>query len=67
MLERVEKKGLIASLLGEPMAERGSNARTYFKPTTDELESLCMPAHDDGHHDVFAPLAYIKPGYLGVA
>jgi DNA-binding PadR family transcriptional regulator len=32
-LERLEKKGLITSALGEPTAERGGKARTYFKPT----------------------------------
>jgi PadR family transcriptional regulator, regulatory protein PadR len=37
-LERLEKKGLITSLLGEPTAERGGKARTYFKPTTAGLK-----------------------------
>lgn len=32
-LERLEKKGLLASSLGEPMVERGGKARTYFRPT----------------------------------
>jgi len=32
-LERLEKKGFITSSLGEPTAERGGKARTYFKPT----------------------------------
>jgi PadR family transcriptional regulator PadR len=32
-LERLEKKGLVTSSLGEPTAERGGKARTYFKPT----------------------------------
>ncbi len=32
-LERLEKKGLVASRLGEPTAERGGKARMYFKPT----------------------------------
>jgi PadR family transcriptional regulator PadR len=37
-LERLEKKGLITSLLGEPTAERGGKARTYFKPTAAGLK-----------------------------
>jgi PadR family transcriptional regulator, regulatory protein PadR len=32
-LERLEKKGFVSSRLGEPTAERGGRARTYFKPT----------------------------------
>ena len=32
-LERLERKGFVASTLGEPTAERGGKARTYFKPT----------------------------------
>jgi PadR family transcriptional regulator PadR len=32
-LERLEGKGLITSVLGEPTAERGGKARTYFKPS----------------------------------
>jgi DNA-binding PadR family transcriptional regulator len=37
-LERLEKKGLIASHLGEPTAERGGKARTYFEPTAAGLK-----------------------------
>ncbi len=33
-LERLERKGFVTSSLGEPTAERGGKARTYFKPTT---------------------------------
>jgi DNA-binding PadR family transcriptional regulator len=36
-LERLEKKGLVISALGEPTAERGGRARTYFKPTVAGL------------------------------
>jgi len=36
-LERLERKGLIKSSLGEPTAERGGRARTYFRPTTSGL------------------------------
>ena len=32
-LERLEKKGLVRSTLGEPTAARGGKARTYFEPT----------------------------------
>ncbi|MEP6548473.1 MAG: PadR family transcriptional regulator [Gammaproteobacteria bacterium] len=32
-LERLEKKGLVVSTLGQPTAARGGRARTYFKPT----------------------------------
>jgi DNA-binding PadR family transcriptional regulator len=32
-LERLERKGFVTSSLGEPTAERGGRARTYFKPT----------------------------------
>jgi PadR family transcriptional regulator len=37
-LERLERKGLIKSSLGEPTPERGGRARTYFKPTTLGLQ-----------------------------
>src|ERR1700761_5224409 len=32
-LERLERKGFVKSALGEPTAERGGKARTYFKAT----------------------------------
>ncbi len=32
-LERLERKGFVTSSLGEPTAERGGKARTYFKAT----------------------------------
>ncbi len=32
-LERLEKKGLVKATLGEPTAERGGRARTYFNAT----------------------------------
>jgi PadR family transcriptional regulator len=32
-LERLEHKGLLSSSLGQPVAERGGKARTYFKAT----------------------------------
>lgn len=37
-LERLERKGLVKSSLGEPTPERGGRARTYFKPTTSGLQ-----------------------------
>jgi PadR family transcriptional regulator len=37
-LERLERKGLISSSLGQPTAERGGKARTYFKPTTAGIQ-----------------------------
>ena len=37
-LERLERKGLITSTLGEPTPERGGRARTYFKPTAPGLK-----------------------------
>jgi len=36
-LERLERKGFVTSSLGEPTAERGGRARTYFKPTAAGL------------------------------
>src|ERR1051325_4929625 len=36
-LERLEKKGLVTSRLGEPTAERGGRAKTYFKVTAKGL------------------------------
>ena len=32
-LERLEAKGLVSSKLGEPTAERGGKAKTYFRAT----------------------------------
>lgn len=37
-LERLEGKGLITSVLGEPTAERGGKARTYFKASPAGLK-----------------------------
>lgn len=37
-LERLERKGFVRSLLGEPTAERGGKARTYFTPTAAGLK-----------------------------
>ena len=37
-LERLEKKGFVSSSLGQPTAERGGKARTYFKPTAAGIQ-----------------------------
>jgi PadR family transcriptional regulator, regulatory protein PadR len=37
-LERLERKGLLTSSLGEPTAERGGKARTYFKATSAGIQ-----------------------------
>src|SRR4029079_14972723 len=39
-LERLEKKGLVSSRLGEPTAERGGRAKTYFKVTAKGLREV---------------------------
>jgi PadR family transcriptional regulator PadR len=37
-LERLERKGLVKSSLGEPTAERGGKARTYYKVTAAGIQ-----------------------------
>jgi DNA-binding PadR family transcriptional regulator len=37
-LERLERKGLVTSSLGDPTPQRGGRARTYFKPTASGLK-----------------------------
>jgi DNA-binding PadR family transcriptional regulator len=39
-LERLETKGLVTSRLGEPTAERGGRAKTYFKVTAKGLREV---------------------------
>jgi len=39
-LERLERKGLVSSRLGEPTAERGGRAKTYFHPTAKGLREV---------------------------
>ena len=39
-LERLERKGLVSSRLGEPTAERGGRAKTYFKVTAKGLREV---------------------------
>ena len=37
-LERLERKGFVKSVLGEPTAERGGKARTYFTATAAGIQ-----------------------------
>lgn len=39
-LERLERKALVISKLGEPTAERGGKARVYFKLTAAGLKEV---------------------------
>ena len=39
-LERLEQKGLVSSRLGEPTAERGGRAKTYFRLTARGLREV---------------------------
>jgi PadR family transcriptional regulator, regulatory protein PadR len=39
-LERLEEKGLVASRLGEPTAERGGRAKRYFRITSNGLNEV---------------------------
>jgi PadR family transcriptional regulator, regulatory protein PadR len=39
-LERLESKGLVSSRLGEPTAERGGRAKTYFRVTAKGLRQV---------------------------
>ena len=39
-LDRLAKKGLVSSRLGEPTAERGGRAKTYFRITTAGLREV---------------------------
>jgi PadR family transcriptional regulator, regulatory protein PadR len=36
-LDRLERKGLVQSRVGEPTPERGGRAKTYFRPTAKGL------------------------------
>jgi DNA-binding PadR family transcriptional regulator len=38
-LDRLARKGLVSSRLGEPTAERGGRAKTYFRITTRGLRA----------------------------
>ena len=58
-LWRLENKGLITSALGEPTAERGGKARTYFKPTATGLKE----ARDA--HNTLMRLSSRLPGAKG--
>ena len=39
-LDRLERKGLVSSRLGEPTAERGGRAKTYFRVTATGLREV---------------------------
>ena len=39
-LERLEEKGLVASRLGDPTAERGGRAKRYFRMTESGLRDV---------------------------
>jgi len=39
-LERLERKGFVSSRLGEPTAERGGRAKTYFRITPKGLREV---------------------------
>lgn len=39
-LDRLERKGLVSSRLGEPTAERGGRAKTYFTITGKGLRAV---------------------------
>ena len=39
-LDRLETKGLVSSRLGEPTAERGGRAKTYFRITAKGLREV---------------------------
>src|ERR1700680_3899243 len=39
-LDRLERKGLVTSRLGEPTPERGGRAKTYFRVTAKGLREI---------------------------
>ena len=39
-LERLEAKGYVSSLVGEPTAERGGRAKRHFRVETDGVQAL---------------------------
>jgi PadR family transcriptional regulator PadR len=39
-LERLARKGLVTSLVGEPTSERGGRAKRYFRATPAGLQAL---------------------------
>ena len=44
-LERLEKKGLLASSLGDPTPERGGKAKRYFRITSEGLQEVQETRH----------------------
>jgi DNA-binding PadR family transcriptional regulator len=68
-LERLEKKGMVNSTLGESTPERGGRAKRYFEVTAKGQKSLCRS------RDVFNTMwqgvsieqsGTIEVGYIGV-
>jgi PadR family transcriptional regulator len=58
-LERSERYGLVTSKLGEPTAERGGKARTYFKVTAAGLREV------RDSHEILMRLAEGLPALKG--
>ncbi len=44
-LERLERKGLVASSLGDPTPERGGRAKRYFQVTREGLQQIRATRH----------------------
>lgn len=58
-LERMERKGLIASSLGDPTPERGGKAKRYFRVTKQGLREVYET------HRVLTKLWHSLPGLKG--
>jgi PadR family transcriptional regulator PadR len=58
-LERLERKGFVRSSLGQPSAERGGKARTYFKATAAGVKE----AHEA--HSTLMRLSVGLPSFKG--
>jgi DNA-binding PadR family transcriptional regulator len=44
-LDRLERKGLVSSWIGEPTAERGGKAKRHFKVEADGVSALKQTRH----------------------
>jgi len=53
-LQRLEEKGLVTSILGDPTSERGGKSRRYYRITGSGLEALsaARQAQDNMWHGV---------------
>jgi PadR family transcriptional regulator PadR len=53
-LQRLEEKGLLTSVLGDPASERGGKSRRYYRITGSGLEALAAArqAQDNMWHGV---------------